>query len=577
MTDIRCARCGREPRRGGQPPGNRLTAPADHLGVAPGTPWASFEGQDVCPQCQTADERDAAARRVVEGIEREIQRRRAEGIPPDPYEPSLIAFAMGSRAGAEADPTESQPDETASPDAPERPDGRRLRIAITGAFLTGHPLAVRAESYGDLQRALGRSLKGPQWRVDGLRVRDGTYESGGGFTEALPLIIARRDGADLLPWLAAALEELRQARAGGPDRTALRLEATPITLGIDIYDLGVAVLTAWFDVTATGNDFDATARAVKQLVRLREGDNGHSPLAAALQQMAFDAAAQYGEAVVASAPVELQAAWLSRTTPPTPHPAPPPDERGRLLWLHPIHVLHAPERAEPSAQDLAPAFHRLIALDGGVFAAGIGWSAVVVALGSRAEDTPVRLTELHWAYYALYMEIDRGLLGVLSQQRWIQRASLKELEADADDVFADYLRVMDARARLDSHLSALGGDELAIWETIAQVQRFDAVADAVDRKLEVLNKLAQRRVEQASVYRARRLGDILGFLTALTIVTVAVALLGAFLGSRTPGIGSVWVRVAIVAAALTLSALLYWAAFVRTTRARSLGAGPRRS
>lgn len=239
--------------------------------------------------------------------------------------------------------------------------------------------------------------------------------------------------------------------------------------------------------------------------------------------------------------------------------------------------MHTPDRAEPSAQDLAPAFHGLIALDGGVFAAGIGWSAVVASVGSRAEDTPVRLTELHWAYYALYMEIDRGLLGVLSQQRWTQRASLKELEADADDVFADYLRVMDARARLDSHLSALGGDELAIWETIARVQRFDAVADAVDRKLEVLNKLAQRRVEQASAYRARRLGDILGVLTVLTIVTVAVALLGAFLGSRTPGIGSVWVRVAIVAAALTLSTLLYWAAFVRTTRARPLGAGPRRS
>ncbi len=336
-------------------------------------------------------------------------------------------------------------------------------------------------------------------------------------------------------------------------------------------------MTAWFDVAAAGAELDATAHAVKQLVWLREADHGRSPLAAALEQIALDAADQYGDAVVASAPQELQAAWLARATPPAAHPATPPhDERGRLLWLHPIHVLHTPDRPELAGQELAPAFHEQIVLNGGVFAAGIGWSAVVASPGSRAEVTPVRLTELHWAYYALYMEIDRGLLGVLSQQRWTERAPLKELEADADDVFADYLRVMDARARLDSHLSALGGDELAIWETIARVQRFDTVADAVDRKLNLLDKLAQRRVEQANAYRARRLGDILGFLTALAIVTVATALLGAFLGSRTPGIGSIWVRVAIIAVALALAIVVYWAAFVRTTRVRAPGVGPRR-
>ncbi len=120
-------------------------------------------------------------------------------MPPDPYEPSLIAYAMGARGGVELEPMEREPNEAVRLEAPESPDGQRLRVAITGAFLTGHPLAVRAASYGDLQRSLARSLRGPQWRIEGLHARDGTYESGGGFTEAPPLIIARRDGADLVP------------------------------------------------------------------------------------------------------------------------------------------------------------------------------------------------------------------------------------------------------------------------------------------------------------------------------------------------------------------------------------------
>jgi hypothetical protein len=85
---------------------------------------------------------------------------------------------------------------------------------------------------------------------------------------------------------------------------------------------------------------------------------------------------------------------------------------------------------------------------------------------------------------------------------------------------------------------------------------FDAVVDAVERKLDVLDRLAQRQIEQASAYRARRLGDIVGALTALTVVTVAVALLGTFLGSRTPGIGSIRVRAAIVAVAGAISVLV---------------------
>jgi hypothetical protein len=529
----------------------------------------SIDGGYICPDCQSPDERRHAANGIVAAIEREIERRRREGIAPDTYETALVAYAMAVRAGAEVAVAGAQPatDTERAPAVDERSDGLHLRVAITGAFLTGHPLAVRVDSYGALQAALRRRLKGPHWRMEGLRVEGGTFESGGGFTEALPLVIARRDGADLLPWLSAALDGYTGTHANPPAAPASILDATPTSLAIDVYDLGVAVMTAWFDVRAAGGAaLDATARTIKQLVWLRPGNEGQPPLAAALQRIAFDTAQQYDEAVDVAAPEEAQAGWLSRATllpsaPSADHR--PLDEQGRLLWLHPIHVLHTREPPRAEARDLAPAFYKDIDLSEGVFAAGIGWSAIAVPPGSGAAATPVRLTELHWAYYALYMEIDRGLLGVLNQQRWSEDAPLRQLEDDARNAFADYLRVMEARARLDSALNALGGDELAIWQTVAEVQRFDAIVQGVERKLDVLQKLAQRRVEQASANRTRRIGDFLGGLTVLTVVTVAVAVIGFFVGSRSDTVGHVWLRVAIVVAAAAISLGVYWLAFVK--------------
>jgi len=177
----------------------------------------------------------------------------------------------------------------------------------------------------------------------------------------------------------------------------------------------------------------------------------------------------------------------------------------------------------------------------------------------------LRLTKLHWAYYALYMEIDRGLLGVLDQPRWREQERLTRLEEDASLVFADYLRVMDARARLDSALTPLGGDELAVWESVARVQRFDTIVDAVDRKLDVLQKVAQRRVDLADAQRTRRIAVILGGISVLTVVTVAAAVLGQILGSRTES-GPLWLRIVIVVAAALAALTIYLAAFFWSPR-----------
>jgi hypothetical protein len=232
--------------------------------------------------------------------------------------------------------------------------------------------------------------------------------------------------------------------------------------------------------------------------------------------------------------------------------------------LHPVHVVIAEPFPDGVVEALAPTFHERIDIDGGTFVAGIGWSAIAASPTSNSVSTPITLTELHWAYYALYMEIDRELLHVLDQPRWTEALPLKDLEADTDAVFADYMWVMNARARLDSALSARGGDELAIWQAIAKVQRFDAVVDSVERKLQVLDKIAKRRADQASAFRTRRTTDALGYISLLTLVTVTIAVISLLFGSRTPGINSWWVRIPAIAVAFIVSALVYWYIFLRT-------------
>ena len=100
--------------------------------------------------------------------------------------------------------------------------------------------------------------------------------------------------------------------------------------------------------------------------------------------------------------------------------------------------------------------------------------------------------------------------------------------------------------------------------------KIDALANGVDRKVAVLEQMTERRVQQVAAAQARRTSTILSFLTALTIVTVAVALITNFLGSRSDTVGHVWIRAGIVVFALVVSVLLYREAFRRRPR-RDLG------
>ncbi len=566
MAPKRCARCGRRLPEENSSPAATPADPATPAGLH--RPWASIEGADVCPDCQTPLERREVGMRVVAAIEAEIERRRRNGVPPDSVEGALLAYAMSVREemGAASDAAGVMPIQPGnrSENVSEPLPSRQLKVAMTAAFLTGHPLAVRIASYRVLQSDLDAALRGPGWRVHRLQPRGGTYyEYGGGFAEALPLVIARREGPEMLSHLRYELEKRRRIAGATP---GYHLEPTDLT--IDVYDLGVAVLTAWFDVSAPADArLPIVARTLKHLAVL-ESDDGSSPVAQALQEVAHDTAQKYGAAVRTAVPEHIQSSWLSGRATSLSSNA-PIDDHGRLLWLHPVHVLEEGSPSRESAEQLAPVFHQTIRVGNAVFAPGVGASAIVTLPDSTGADTPVRLTQLHWAYYALYMAIDRGLLAILNQGSWSESASLSRLERDADDVFGDYLRVMEARARLDSELTALGGDEFAIWRVIADVQRFDAVVDAVERKIEVVQRLTERRVDQAAADRATRTAKILGGLTVLTVLTVAIAVIGYFFGTiKADGLRETWLRIAVVAGACAFAFCIWWLSFSERASAR---------
>jgi hypothetical protein len=89
------------------------------------------------------------------------------------------------------------------------------------------------------------------------------------------------------------------------------------------------------------------------------------------------------------------------------------------------------------------------------------------------------------------------------------------------------------------------------------VTRFDKLTQSVDGKLEVLQTVAESRVQEAAARSSRRSRVILTGLTALTVVTVAFALIDYFAGGRTDAAGHEGLRFGAFAAALVLAAILY--------------------
>jgi hypothetical protein len=129
--------------------------------------------------------------------------------------------------------------------------------------------------------------------------------------------------------------------------------------------------------------------------------------------------------------------------------------------------------------------------------------------------------------------------------------------------------VAEARARLDSALNGLGPGQMAQWEEIARVTRFDQLLRTVERKLEVLETVAESRVQRAAAESSKRNRLVLTTLTVLTVFTVAFAAIAHFAGDKTDSGGHSTARWIAFGAAIVLAALgLVYAEMELTRRLR---------
>jgi hypothetical protein len=454
---------------------------------------------------------------------------------------------------------------------------RRFEVALTGPFLTGRPLQARIGDYSELQRRLGDELgkSGAGWDHEGIKWRGvESYGSGGGYTSLVPRVLIRRQGEPL----ALRLEELLRQRPEaerkwlGEATRGWRWELR--SLQIELYDFGVGVVNGTYDVSAPPwLSAAATRRTAEAVARLLSdpGIDVRSPVAASYDALTRETVTLFGDAVDRCAAAELQEPWLSAfhsALPPESGTADPPESPaaegwGRLLWLHPVFVFTSGpgvgvRRLRRISRPFEATFSENIEHWHGVFAPGIDSSVIVLHENiPKQKAPPMGLTELMWAYYALFMEIDRGLLAMLDSDRWRASGSMAELEEDADRMFSVYMRVQEAQARLDSALVDLAGGQVSIWNTIAGVQKFDELVAGVERKIAVLQRVAERRLEEAGAARARRTGNVLSGLTALTVVTLIVALMGNFIGMRSDQAGHTELRVVIVVLAFAAAIWIY--------------------
>lgn len=462
-----------------------------------------------------------------------------------------------------------------------------FEVALTGAFLTGTPLRVPISHYERFQADLCEQLRvGHGWDANGVQWRGvETYGGGGGYTNLVPLVLLRREGEELKSGLEDALGQRPEVELKWLHRKLAGWSWELRSLRIEIYDLGIGTITGVYAVTVPNRtDVETAHRTLDAIGGLRRHPDlgGRSPLAESLESLTYATVRDFSGVAAQVAPEAKQEPWLASMLESLggtgdADDTEPSTEWGRLMWLHPVFVLTDHTDAddhglEAVGKPFTPAFSGRIPYWHGLFIPGID-SSVLVLRGENPEgpNPPLRLTELMWAYYALFMEMDRGLLALLDNDKWRTPESLHALEADAERMFGIYARVQEARARLDSALTDLAGGQLSIWHGMAEVHKFDELTASVDAKIQLLQKVAERRVQEASATRAQRAGRILSGLTALTVVTVAVALMGNFIGTSSMGIGVGW-RVLIVILSFSLAVFLYLQAqreIARTRRARS--------
>lgn len=450
--------------------------------------------------------------------------------------------------------------------------GGALRVVLTGAFSTGMPLRVPVGEYKTRQEQLGEALASVDrttWNPEGVKwLEQPSYdEGGGGYSNLVPLVLIQREGEEL----GAELGRL-EALDGTRSKELAGWSWTIDKAFVQLFDLGVGVIVGAYRVTPPAELPAAkVAETVREWCNLTRDEQGRvrPPVGAAYECVARVTAERFRRAVgekledlcESELPLSLGGSRDRRD-----------DEKararevGRLKWLHPVFVLPCgTDRARDD--EVAEQFEAVQSgradIYGGVFRPGVKRSVIQVEGTGRAESpeaelkklfepsAPLGLITLNWAYYATFMDFDRGLLAALDEMHEREDGSLSSLEDDAYRTYQRYVTVAEARARLDSALNGLGPGQMAQWEEIARVTRFDQLLKTVERKLEVLETVAESRVQRAAAKSSQRNRRVLTVLTILTVFTVGFAAIAHFAGDRADTSGHLTARwIALGAAAV---------------------------
>ncbi len=458
----------------------------------------------------------------------------------------------------------------------------RFRVVLTGAFSTGTPVDVQVPEYAEFQHQLGEKLDGhgdgTTWNPKGVRwLEQPSYdEGGGGYSNLVPLVLIQREGTELTDDIACREKAAWRRRAEaledgdatgvetlGPEREGWEWELKRAF--VQLFDLGVGVIVGVYDVRAPWGCSAARAagrvREWSDLTRT-DGKDVEWPIGATYEAAATESVKSFRRAVAECKGRLPRPSLPESLTAPTAGEG-DTRERGRLKWLHPVFVLSPgpaalPRRARRRARPYRAVHSQSVGFDGGLFVPGVKRSVMVLAEEQEEEDlfgatTPIGLITLNWAYYALFMDIDRGLLRQLDDDRDDGSASFRELERGAVEAHRSYVRVAEAKARLDSALNGLGPAQVGLWEAIAGVTRFGLLIESVESKLEVMQTIAETRVQQAAADASQRSRRVLTVLSTLTLVTVAIALIGYVVGGQTDKSGHDTLRVAVVVGAAVVA------------------------
>lgn len=453
--------------------------------------------------------------------------------------------------------------------------GSRFSVFLTGAFSTGTPMRVPVSEYKQLQDKLGAALRnvdGTCWNPEGVRWLDQpSYdEGGGGYSNLVPLVLIQREGGKLTTEVGS-----REAEAWADDRENTRWGWELKDFRIQLFDLGVGVVVGVYRVTPPSDiKPKQAAEQVRSWSDLTRGSGGRItlPIGATYERIARETVGSFRHAIETCTGYSPEP-WFGPTlsvdgTGRGAGRDPGGCERGRLKWLHPVFVLppNSDEWDRPlKASDFKAKQSTEAAFEHGCFVPGVKRSVVALDVEKDNEDllgpsSPIGLITLNWAYSAAFMDFDRGLLATLDRSSQDDPASLPDLEAEARETYRNYIKVAEAKARLDSALNGLGPGQAALWDAIASVTRFDKLLETVESKLEVLQSIAESRVQGAVANSSRRSRVVLTSLTVLTLLTLAFALVTYFYGDQTDRGGHSIVRVAVLVGAVLIAGAVFYVA-----------------